>query len=180
MDCIDLFKRAAVALQTDPRYLALDQARKANDNDENLQNLIGEFNLARMDLNNEIGKSERDDARITELNEKVNNLYGQIMGDEGMTAYNEAKRECENLVNYIDAIINTAMNGGDPMTVQEPSASCTGSCSTCGGLPLTRSGTKRGCAMQTAFCLQKAVTGRKPCTEHRTGREGKPWQSCRP
>ena len=114
MDCIDLFKRAAMALQTDPRYLALDQARKLNDNDEELQNMIGEFNLARMDLNNEIGKSERSDARITELNEK-------------------AKKDCENLVNYIDAIINTAMNGGDPMTVQEPSASCTGSCSTCGG-----------------------------------------------
>ena len=123
MDCIDLFKRAAMALQTDPRYVILDQARKANDKDEELQNLIGEFNLARMDLNNE----------IAELNEKVNSLYGQIMGNEGMVAYNEAKRECENLVNYIDAIINTAMNGGDPMTVQEPSASCTGSCSTCGG-----------------------------------------------
>ena len=116
MDCIDLFKRAAVALQTDSRYLVLDQTRKANDKDEELQNLIGEFNLARMDLN-----------------EKVNSLYGQIMGNEGMVAYNEAKRDCENLVNYIDAIINTAMNGGDPMTVQEPSASCTGSCSTCGG-----------------------------------------------
>ena len=51
MDCIDLFKRAAMALQTDPRYLALDQARKLNDNDEELQNMIGEFNLARMDLN---------------------------------------------------------------------------------------------------------------------------------
>ena len=133
MDCIDLFKRAAMALQTDPRYVILDQARKANDKDEELQNLIGEFNLARMDLNNEIGKSERNDARIAELNEKVNSLYGQIMGNEGMVAYNEAKRDCENLVNYIDAIINTAMNGGDPMTVQEPSASCTGSCSTCGG-----------------------------------------------
>ena len=92
MDCIDLFKRAAMALQTDPRYLVLDQARKANDKDEELQNMIGEFNLARMDLNDEIGKSERN-----------------------------------------DAIINTAMNGGDPMTVQEPSTSCTGSCSTCGG-----------------------------------------------
>ncbi len=86
MDCIDLFKRAAAALQTDPRYLDLDQARKANDKDEELQNLIGEFNLARMDLNNEIGKSERDDARIAELNEKVNSLYGQIMGNEGMVA----------------------------------------------------------------------------------------------
>ena len=112
MDCIDLFKRAAMALQTDSRYLAMDQARKMNDKDEELQNLIGEFNLARMDLNNEIGK---------------------IMADDGMVAYNEAKRDWEALVNYIDAIINTAMNGGDPMTVQEPSASCTGSCSTCGG-----------------------------------------------
>ena len=119
MDCIDLFKRAAMALQTDPRYLALDQARKANDKDEELQNLIGEFNLARMDLNNEISKSERSDERIAELNTKVNDLYGKIMADEGMTAYNEAKRDCESLVNYIDAIINTAMNGGDPMTVQE-------------------------------------------------------------
>ena len=26
MDCIDLFKRAAMALQTDSRYLAMDQA----------------------------------------------------------------------------------------------------------------------------------------------------------
>ena len=34
MDCIDLFKRAAMALQTDSRYLALDQARKMNDSDE--------------------------------------------------------------------------------------------------------------------------------------------------
>ena len=66
MDCIDLFKRAAMALQTDSRYLAMDQARKMNDKDEELQNLIGEFNLARMDLNNEIGKPERSDERIAE------------------------------------------------------------------------------------------------------------------
>lgn len=54
MDCIDLFKRAAMALQTDSRYLAMDQARKMNDKDEELQNLIGEFNLARM------GPEQRD------------------------------------------------------------------------------------------------------------------------
>ena len=57
MDCIDLFKRAAVALQTDSRYLVLDQARKANDKDEELQNLIGEFNLARMDAEDERHRS---------------------------------------------------------------------------------------------------------------------------
>lgn len=165
MDCIDLFKRAAVALQTDSRYLVLDQTRKANDKDEELQNLIGEFNLARMDLNNEIGKSERNDARIAELNEKVNSLYGQIMGNEGMVAYNEAKRDCENLVNYIDAIINTAMNGGDPMTVQEPSAPAPAA------VPPAAAATKTG-KNKTRLCktdrvlFAKAVTSRK--LVHRT------------
>ena len=47
MDCIDLFKKAAAAMQTDPRYLELDAARRENDNDQELQGLIGEFNLKR-------------------------------------------------------------------------------------------------------------------------------------
>lgn len=133
MDAIDLFKKAAVALQTDERYLALAAARKANDEDEALQEMIGEFNLARMDLNNEISKDERSDERVAALNAKVNDLYGKIMASEGMVAYNAAKAEAEALISHIDAIINTAMNGGDPMTVQAPSGGCTGSCSTCGG-----------------------------------------------
>ena len=133
MDCIDLVKKAAAAMQTDPRYLELDAARRANDMDEELQNLIGEFNLARLDLNNETDKMERDDDRINELNQRVNALYSQIMASEGMVRYNTAKAECETMVSYIDAIINTAMNGGDPMTVRQPSGGCTGSCASCGG-----------------------------------------------
>ena len=133
MDCMDLFKKAAAALQTDPRYLELDAARRENDADTELQNLIGEFNLARLDLNNETAKTETDPSRIAELNTRVNALYSQIMASEGMNRYNTAKTACESMVNYIDAIINTAMNGGDPMSVEEPSESYTGSCATCGG-----------------------------------------------
>ncbi len=133
MDCIDLFKKAAMALQTDPRYLELDAARRENDMDQELQNLIGEFNLARLDLNNETSKSTTDHERVAELNKKVNDLYSQIMASEGMVRYNAAKSECEALINHIDAIINTAMNGGDPMTVNPPQGGCTGSCATCGG-----------------------------------------------
>lgn len=134
MDVIDLFKKAALALQTDARYLALDAARKANDADETLQGMIGEFNLARLDLNNEVSKDERDEAKVAQLNAKVNQLYTEIMNSEGMKNYNEAKAEAEALVSYIDAIINTAMNGGDPMSVQEPQAGgCSGSCSSCSG-----------------------------------------------
>lgn len=133
MDTIDLFKKAAAALQTDPCYLALAAAREANDKDEKLQEMIGEFNLARLDLNNEVGKDERDDAKVAELNAKVNQLYSEIMATQGMVDYNEAKAEAEALISYIDAIINTAMNGGDPMNVQPPEAGCSGSCSSCSG-----------------------------------------------
>lgn len=133
MDCIDLFKKAAVAMQTDPRYLELAAARRENDLDQELQGLIGEFNLQRLDLNNEAAKTEPDAARVAELNRRVNDLYTQIMSSEGMVRYNEAKKACEEMVGHIDAIINTAMNGGDPMTVQPPVGGCTGSCSTCGG-----------------------------------------------
>ena len=133
MDCIDLFKKAAAAMQTDPRYLELDAARRENDNDQELQGLIGEFNLKRLDLNNESAKPEPDTAHVADLNQQVNDLYTQIMSSEGMVRYNTAKTECEAMVSHIDAIINTAMNGGDPMTVQAPTGGCTGSCSTCGG-----------------------------------------------
>ena len=140
MDCIDLFKKAAAAMQTDPRYLELDAARRENDNDQELQGLIGEFNLKRLDLNNESAKPEPDAAHVAELNQQVNDLYTQIMSSEGMVRYNTAKKECEAMVSHIDAIINTAMNGGDPMTVQAPTGGCTGSCSTCAALVAAATG----------------------------------------
>ena len=110
MDCIDLFKKAAAALQTDPRYLELDAARRENDMDEELQNMIGEFNLARLDLNNESAKAETDAARVAELNQRVNDLYSQIMASEGMVRYNAAKAECEAMVSHIDAMFHTPVD----------------------------------------------------------------------
>ena len=134
MDCIDLFKKAAAALQTDVRYLELDAARRENDADEELQNMIGEFNLARLDLNNESAKPETDAARVAELNQRVNDLYSQIIAREEHGALRRRQGRVRGPGQpHPDAIVNTAMNGGDPMTVQAPTGGCTGSCSTCGG-----------------------------------------------
>ena len=51
-----------------------------------------------------------------------------------MAAYNESKAEMESVMNYVNAIINTAVNGGDPLTVEEPQqGGCSGSCASCSG-----------------------------------------------
>ncbi len=132
MDIIDQVRALALELQKDQRYLVLENARRMNDADEELQQQIGEFNLARIDLNNEISKPEKDADRIASLNEKIQKIYGDIMSNESMVAYNEAKGEVDQLMQYINAILVTAVNGGDPMTVEEPS-SCGGDCSGCSG-----------------------------------------------
>ena len=133
-DAIALFKEAAAQMQREEAYQALMGTLKRNDEDEALQSLIGDFNLARIDLNAELSKSEdKDQEKIAALNTKVGQLYNDIMANESMIAYNEAKAEVEQMVEYINAIINTAVNGGDPMTVEQPQAGCSGSCSSCAG-----------------------------------------------
>ena len=115
MDCIDLFKRAAMALQTDPRYLALDQARKLNDNDEELQNMIGEFNLARLDLNNESAKTETDAARVAELNQRVmlRDKYAQTITQAPVT---DDTIE-DHFLARVEQVIVAHINKGEDITV---------------------------------------------------------------
>ena len=133
MDCIDLFKRAAMALQTDPRYLAMDQARKMNDKDEELQRLIGEFNLKRMSINNEASKKERDQEKLSKLNTEMREAYSQIMSNENMIAYNDAKAAFDVVANRVLAIVQQSAEGADPETADYSQSSCSGSCATCGG-----------------------------------------------
>lgn len=120
-DAITMFKEAAAQLQKEIEYVTLDSARKMNDEDEALQELIGDFNLARIDLNSELSKtSDRDDEKVAALNDKVNRLYNDIMMNDSMQAYNDAKTDFDAVIQYVNAIINTAVNGGDPMAVEQP------------------------------------------------------------
>ena len=132
MDIIEMTRNLGMEIQKDQRYQILENARRLNDADEELQKQIGDFNLARIDLNNEVSKSDKDADRIARLNEKVQSIYTDIMDNESMQAYNEAKSDVDQMMQYINSILTTAVNGGDPMTVQEPS-SCSGSCSSCSG-----------------------------------------------
>ncbi len=134
-DAITMFKEAAKQLQNEEIYQGFIGTCNKNDTDESLQKLIGDFNLARIDLNAELSKSEDKDAqKIEELNKKVGALYADIMANDNMVAYNEAKTEIEAVVNYINAIVATAVGGGDPFSVNgAPEEGCAGSCSSCSG-----------------------------------------------
>ena len=85
-------------------------------------------------LARELGKAIQADERYAAYNaaKKVRTLYGEIMSTESMTKFNEAKTALDELVNSVNTIITMSVNGQDPDTV-DPTASCSGDCSACGG-----------------------------------------------
>ncbi len=132
MDIIQMAREIGKAIQQEDAYLKLRIAQQNSDNDKELQNLIGEFNLKRIAINNEAQKSDRDDDKLQQLNKEMRSVYANIMKNENMTAYNEAKQQLDSVLQRVLAIISQSADGEDPETT-DYSPSCTGSCSTCGG-----------------------------------------------
>lgn len=134
MNVIETARALGKALQEDERYIKYDAATKASDTDTNLQNKIGEFNMLRMQLSQEMSKPEKDADKMTSLDNDIKALYDEIMNMPAMKAFNEAKEEIDKLLQSVNYIISMAANGEDPMTCpEEPPHNCSGSCSTCGG-----------------------------------------------
>ncbi len=132
MDIIKMAREIGHAIQDEKVYKDLQTAKVNADNDEILQNLIGEFNLKRMAINNEASKAERSEEKLKELNDEMRSSYSQIMSNENMINYNEAKTQLDTLLQRVLAIINQSAQGEDPDTT-DFSSDCTHDCSTCGG-----------------------------------------------
>lgn len=132
MDIIKLARDLGAEIQKDDTYTAHSVAKKAADNDEKLQEMIGDFNLKKIALGQEIQKTDKDNSKVAELNNEVKDLYATIMQTPSMLAYNTTKEEMDKLLNFIQQIIVYAANGEDPYTVEEDNG-CSGSCSSCSG-----------------------------------------------
>ncbi len=131
MDIIEMTRALGKAIQQDERYIRLSVARDNNDNDEKLQEMIGNFNLKRVEVNQEAARPDKDQAKLDALNESIRALYKEIMENPNMVEFNAAKEEIDSLMNFVNQILVLSVNGQDPDTVEQ--SSCTGSCSTCAG-----------------------------------------------
>lgn len=131
MDIIEFSRELGRKIQQEESYIAMQEANKAVEADEALQALIGEFNLHKLQLNEKLTASERDEEAIKELNTKMRTLYADIMVNPAMIKLNESKSAFDAVMNRVFAIVSNSANGEDPNTTDYHA--CTGSCSTCGG-----------------------------------------------
>ena len=138
MDAIQAVRELGRAIQADERYVEYAKAKKANDEDTELQNLIGEFNLIRQNLAMEQGKDEAEQNadKIKELTKKMHIAYNEVMGNENMALFTVAKQGMDKLMSEINTILTYSVEGADPATCPSEvpvSAGCSGSCEGCHG-----------------------------------------------
>ncbi len=134
MDVIKMARELGKEIQKDPRYTAYQAAQDMADKDEVLQDLIGKFNLKKIDLQQEIQNPDKNPETMQAIDAALKELYAKVMENDKMVAYNVAKREMDSLLSFVQEIIVASSNGQDPDTVEEkPDVACGGSCSSCAG-----------------------------------------------
>ncbi len=131
MDVILAARQLGEALQADPAYVRFAKAMIDSEKDTELQDKIGKFNIARMNLDNELSKDEKDEVKVKMMNEELRALYNEIMESKSMVEYNEARAAVDKILADVNAIISMCAQGADPKTCEI--SDCTGNCSTCGG-----------------------------------------------
>ena len=134
MDIIELARQIGRELQKDETYIKMRSAEQISEEDEELTELIGEYNLKRVAINYEASKTERDDEKMQALNKEMRSLYSKVMSNEKMKAYNDAKKDFDEKLRQVLTIIQNSALGADPDRIDPTNiGSCTGDCSSCGG-----------------------------------------------
>ncbi len=124
-------RELAKLIQNEESYKSMMLAHANNDDDNELQELIGKFNLIKVELNQAMTEEAPEQEKLTRLDRELKETYAKIMDNENMKAFSVAKEEMDLLMRKVNTIISAAINGENPDEVNVDA--CTGSCSTCGG-----------------------------------------------
>lgn len=135
MEIVKMARELGKEIQKSELYRKLVAAKEKNDNDTELQDLIGQFNLKRLAINSQINDNQKhDEDEMRRLDSELKEIYGKILHNENMIAYNDAKNAMDDLMNQISTILMYSVNGEDPETCpSKQETGCSGSCSSCSG-----------------------------------------------
>lgn len=126
MGIFELAAELGRTLKNDKRLIALEEARKAYENDERLARLLTEYEVQQKAMENEALKGEREEVLIKMIQERIDALYDEIVASEPYKALEAAQKEVNDLMEMVNSTITFQITGEEP-------SSCTHDCSTCGG-----------------------------------------------
>lgn len=122
-------------IQECDEYKNMQQAKKNSDCNTPLQNKIEEFNFIKVKLSTAMAAENKNNELLVSLDKEIQELYAEIMEDEHMINFNNAKAQLDSLMNGINQILSGSVNGQDPQTISiGQSKGCgSGGCGSCSG-----------------------------------------------
>ena len=126
VEIIEKTKELGKLLAESEQVKALAAARLAYEQNAEIQDLNGQFNIHKMSIAALSKQDNPDEERIAGHEDKLREIYDKIMSSEVMTDYQTKTQTVEQLIAQINNILNFYISGENPQ-------SCTGSCATCGG-----------------------------------------------
>ena len=137
MELEKLARQLGAAIQQDKVYLDFQEAMKKNEEDTALNELMGKIKLLQMSYQHEASQETPDEKKLEQYSKEFQGLYEQVIVNENMKAFEEARQAVDEMMNYLTGILALCVNGEDPETC-DPHAhthdhECGGECSSCGG-----------------------------------------------
>ncbi len=126
-----LTRELGKAIQQDERYLAMQKAIEANEKDTALNELMGKIQLIQVSAQHEASKENPDEGKMQAYNEEFRGVYTEIMMNPNMQAYEKARKDIDELMNFLTGILAMCVNGDDPDTCDPTAHQCGGDCSGC-------------------------------------------------
>ena len=126
MEIFELAAELGKKLKDDARLVALENAKKAYEEDKQLQKYMLEYDVQQKAMQREVAKPERDLNFIEVIQKRIDDLYKLIMEHPAFVELNRVQAEVNDLMNRVNQTIMTQITGEEP-------GGCTHTCSTCGG-----------------------------------------------
>ena len=114
------------ALKEDPRLVRMENARKAYEEDATLKVLMTEYDVQQKAIQKVAASEDFDPQLIESIQNRISELYDQIVAAPAYVELNEAQEAVNELMNAVNNTIMFAITGEMP-------TNCTHDCSTCGG-----------------------------------------------
>ncbi len=97
MDIIKLTRELGAAIQQDDRYAKFQAAQKANEEDKDLNDLMGKIQLVHMSYQHEASKEDANEQKLAAYETEFNDLYKKVMENEHMRDYEVARAEIDEI-----------------------------------------------------------------------------------
>lgn len=134
MDIIEITRQLGAAIQQDERYLAFHEARKTNEADTDLNDLINKIQLIHMSYQHEAAKDDADEEKLAAYDKEFTEVYQAVMANDNMQKYEAARQAVDEMMNHITGILALCVQGEDPETCEpQEEHHCSGECGSCGG-----------------------------------------------